>query len=121
MSTSAPTSPLNPANESEIVLRANELVSQGEHEQAEQLLRQLVNSGSTLAKAWMNLGVLVGDRGDKVERLKLFNHARELDPNNAKVLLNLAIAYHENSDSDRAEALIRQVLHQDAQLVATGC
>ena len=118
MSTSAPTSPLNPANESEIVLRANELVSQGELDQAEQLLRQLVNSGSTLAKAWMNLGVLVGDRGDKVERLKLFNHARELDPNNAKVLLNLAIAYHENGDSDSAEALIRQVLHQDAQLVA---
>jgi Flp pilus assembly protein TadD len=118
MSTSAPTSPLNPANESEIVLRATELVSQGELEQAEQLLRQLVNSGSTLAKAWMNLGVLVGDRGDKVERLKLFNHARELDPNNAKVLLNLAIAYHENGDSDSAEALIRQVLHQDAQLVA---
>jgi len=109
---------LNPANESEIVLRANELVSQGELDQAEQLLRQLVNSGSTLAKAWMNLGVLVGDRGDKVERLKLFNHARELDPNNAKVLLNLAIAYHENGDSDSAEALIRQVLHQDAQLVA---
>ena len=118
MSTSVPTSPLNPANESEIVLRANELVSQGELDQAEQLLRQLVNSGSTLAKAWMNLGVLVGDRGDKVERLKLFNHARELDPNNAKVLLNLAIAYHENGDSDRSEALIRQVLHQDAQLVA---
>jgi protein O-GlcNAc transferase len=118
MSTSVPTSPLNPANESEIVLRANELVSQGELDQAEQLLRQLVNSGSTFAKAWMNLGVLVGDRGDKVERLKLFNHARELDPNNAKVLLNLAIAYHENGDSDSAEALIRQVLHQDAQLVA---
>ena len=118
MSTSALTSPLNPANEREIVLRATELVSQGELEQAEQLLRQLVNSGSTLAKAWMNLGVLVGDRGDKVERLKLFNHARELDPNNAKVLLNLAIAYHENGDSDSAEALIRQVLHQDAQLVA---
>ena len=119
MSTSAPTSPLNPpANESEIVLRATELVSQGEPEKAEQLLRQLVKSGSTLAKAWMNLGVLVGDRGDKVERLKLFNHARELEPNNAKVLLNLAIAYHENGDSDSAEALIRQVLHQDAQLVA---
>lgn len=62
MSTSAPTSPLNPpANESEIVLRATELVSQGEPEKAEQLLRQLVKSGSTLAKAWMNLGVLVGD------------------------------------------------------------
>ena len=118
MSTSAPTSPLNPANESEIVLRATELVSQGELDQAEQLLRQLVDSGSTLAKAWMNLGVLVGDRGDKVERLKLFNHARELDPNNAKVLLNLATAYHENGDSDSAEALIRQVLDQDAQLVA---
>ena len=42
----------------------------------------------------MNLGVLVGDRGDKVERLKLFNHTRELEPNNANVLLNLAIAYH---------------------------
>jgi predicted O-linked N-acetylglucosamine transferase (SPINDLY family) len=109
---------LNPANESEIVLRATELVSQGELDQAEQLLRQLVDSGSTLAKAWMNLGVLVGDRGDKVERLKLFNHALELDPNNAKVLLNLAIACHENGDSDSAEALIRQVLDQDAQLVA---
>lgn len=118
MSTSAPTSPLNPANESEIVLRATELVSQGELDQAEQLLRQLVDSGSNLAQAWMNLGVLVGDRGDKVERLKLFNHARELDPNNAKVLLNLAIACHENGDSDSAEALIRQVLDQDAQLVA---
>jgi Flp pilus assembly protein TadD len=81
-----------PANESEIVLRATELVSQGEPEKAEQLLRQLVKSGSTLAKAWMNLGVLVGDRGDKVERLKLFNHARELEPNNADVLLNLATA-----------------------------
>ena len=118
MNPSAPTPPLNPANESEIVLRATELVTQGELDQAEQLLRQLVNSGCSLAKAWMNLGVLVGNRGDKDERLELFHHARDLDPNNADVLLNLATAYYENGDFDGAEALIRQVLHQDAQLVA---
>ena len=118
MNPSAPTPPLNPPSDSEIVLRASELVSQGELEQAEQLLRQLVNSGCSLAKAWMNLGVLVGNRGDKVERLKLLNHARELDPNNAQVLLNLATAYYENGDFDDAEALVRQVLHQDAEQVA---
>ena len=118
MNPSAPTPPLNPPSDSEIVLRATELVTQGELEQAEQLLRQLVNSGCTLPKAWMNLGVLVGNRGDKDERLKLFHHAQELDPNNADVLLNLATAYYENGDFDSAEALIRQVLHQDAELVA---
>jgi protein O-GlcNAc transferase len=118
MSPSEPTAPLNPANDSEIVLKATELVNQGELEQAEQLLRQLVNSGCSLPMAWMNLGVLVGDRGDKDERLKLFHHAQELDPHNPDVLLNLATAYHENGDSNSAEALIRQVLHQDSQLVA---
>jgi predicted O-linked N-acetylglucosamine transferase (SPINDLY family) len=118
MSPSEPTAPLNPASDSEIVLRATELVSQGELEQAEQLLRQLVNSGCSLPIAWMNLGVLVGDRGDKVERLKLFHHAQELDPNNADILLNLATANYENSDFDSAEVLIRQVLDQDGELVA---
>ncbi len=49
MNPSAPTPPLNPASDSEIVLRASELVSQGELDQAEQLLRQLVNSGCSLA------------------------------------------------------------------------
>ena len=110
MNPSAPTPPLNPANESEIILRATELVAQGELEQAEQLLRQLINSGCSLAKAWMNLGVLVGNRGDKDERLKLFHHARDLDPNNADNLLNLATANYENGDFDGAEALIRLVV-----------
>jgi predicted O-linked N-acetylglucosamine transferase (SPINDLY family) len=118
MNPSAPTAPVNPASDSEIVLRASELVSQGELEQAEQLLRQLVNSGCCLAKAWMNLGVLVGERGDKDERLTLFHHAQELDPNDSDLLLNLATAYYENGDFDSAEALIRQVLLQDAELVA---
>ncbi|MCX5952879.1 MAG: tetratricopeptide repeat protein [Cyanobacteria bacterium] len=118
MNSSAPTAPLHPASDSEIVLRASELVSQGELEQAEQLLRQLVDSGCSLAKAWMNLGVIVGARGDKDERLTLFHRARELDPNDAHLLLNLATAYHENDDSDSAEALIRQVLLQEADLVA---
>ena len=118
MSPSVPTPPLNSPSDSEIVLRASELVSQGELEQAEQLLRQLVDSGCSLAKAWMNLGVLVGNRGDKDERLKLFHHARALDPNNAQILLNLATANYENGNLDSAEALIRQVLHQEAQLVA---
>jgi len=117
MSPLVPTSPLNPASDGEIVLRASELVSQGELEQAEQLLRQLVNAGCSLPMAWMNLAVLVGDRGDKDERLKLLHHARELDPNNASVLLNLATAYHENGAADSAEALIRQVLDQDGKLV----
>jgi len=118
MNPSAPTPPLNPANDSEIVLRASELVSQGELEQAEQLLRQLVDSGCSLAKAWMNLGVLVGNRGDKEERFKLLHHARDLDPNDADILLNLATANYENGDLQGAEALIRQVLFQDANLVA---
>ena len=118
MNPSAPTPPLNPANDSEIVLRASELVSQGELEQAEQLLRQLVDSGCSLAKAWMNLGVLVGNRGDKEERFKLLHHARDLDPNDADILLNLATANYENGDLQGAEALIRQVLLQDANLVA---
>jgi predicted O-linked N-acetylglucosamine transferase (SPINDLY family) len=118
MNPSAPTPPLNPASDSEIVLRASELVSQGELEQAEQLLRQLVDSGCSLAKAWMNLGVLVGNRGDKEERFKLLHHARDLDPNDADILLNLATAHYENGDLQGAEALIRQVLLQDANLVA---
>ena len=118
MNPSAPTPPLNPASDSEIVLRASELVSQGELEQAEQLLRQLVDSGCSLAKAWMNLGVLVGNRGDKEERFKLLHHAQDLDPNNADILLNLATANYENGDLQGAEALIRQVLLQDANLVA---
>jgi predicted O-linked N-acetylglucosamine transferase (SPINDLY family) len=118
MNPSAPTPPLKPPSDSEIVLRASELVSQGDLDQAEQLLRQLVDSGCSLAKAWMNLGVLVGNRGDKDERLKLFHHARDLDPNNADILLNLATANYENGDFDGAEALIRQVLLQDANLVA---
>ena len=118
MNPTAPTPPLNPDSDTEIVLRASELASQGELEQAEQMLRQLVDSGCCLAKAWMNLGVLVGARGDKDERLKLFQHARELDPNDTHLLLNLATAYHENGDFDNAEALIRQVLLQDAELVA---
>jgi len=113
----APASQLHPTSDSEIVLRASELVSQGELDQAEQLLRQLVNSGCSLPVAWMNLGVLVGDRGDKDERLKLLRHARELDHNDAKVLLNLATANYENGDFDSAEALILQVLQQDGELV----
>jgi predicted O-linked N-acetylglucosamine transferase (SPINDLY family) len=117
MSAPAPASPLNPSSESQIVLRATELVTQGELDQAEQLLRQLVDSGSCLAMAWMNLAVLVGDRGEKDERLRLLQHACELEPNNAQVLLNLATVHQENGDSERAEALIRQVLGQDPDLV----
>ncbi len=109
--------PDSPPSETQIVLRATELVTQGDLDQAEQLLRQLVNSGCSLPMAWMNLAVLVGDRGDKEERLRLLHHAQELDPNNAQVLLNLATAYLDNSDSDGAEALLRQVLSLDADLV----
>lgn len=118
MNPSTPASQLHPSSDSEIVRRASELVSQGEPDQAEQLLRQLVNSGCSLPLAWMNLGVLVGGRGDMDGRLKLFHHALELDPNDAKVLLNLAIANYENGDFVSAEAQIRQVLLQDAELVA---
>ena len=106
-----------PSSETQIVLRATELVTQGDLDQAEQLLRQLVNSDCSLPMAWMNLAVLVGDRGDKEERLRLLHHAQELDPHNAQVLLNLATAYLENSDCDSAEALLRQVLSLDADLV----
>lgn len=118
MNPSAPVSSANTCSDSETVLRASKLVSRGELDQAEQLLRQLVNAGCSLPMAWMNLGVLVGNRGDKDERLKLFHHARELDPNDASVLLNLATAYYENGDLDGSEALIRQVLLQDAEMVA---
>jgi FimV-like protein len=118
MDLSAPISPSNTCSDSETVLRASELVSQGELDQAEHLLRQLVNAGCSLPMAWMNLGVLVGERGDKDERLKLLLQARQLDPNDARILLNLATAYYENGDLDSAEALIRQVLVQDAELVA---
>ena len=118
MNPSAPTPPLNPASDSEIVLKATELVTQGDIDQAEQLLRQLVNSGCSLPMAWMNLGVIVGNRGDKDERLMLFHQALELDPNNSNILLNLATANYENGDFDGAEALIRQVLHQNGELVA---
>ncbi len=68
--------------------------------------------------AWMNLGVIVGNRGDKDERLMLFHQALELDPNNPNILLNLATANYENGDFDGAETLIRQVLHQNGELVA---
>jgi len=109
--------PASPASETQIALRASELVSQGELDQAEQLLRQLVNSGCSLPMAWMNLAVLVGDRGDKDERLRLLLHAQELDASNAQVLLNLATAYLDNDDFDSAEALLRQVLSLDADRV----
>lgn len=109
--------PASPASETQIALRASELVSQGEIDQAEQLLRQLVNSGCSLPMAWMNLAVLVGDRGDKDERLRLLLHAQELDASNAQVLLNLATAYLDNGEFDSAEALLRQVLSLDADRV----
>jgi predicted O-linked N-acetylglucosamine transferase (SPINDLY family) len=118
MHPSAPTPPLNPASDSEIVLKATELVTQGDIDQAEQLLRQLVNSGCSLPMAWMNLGVIVGNHGDKDERLMLFHQALELDPHNPNILLNLATANYENGDFDGAEALIRQVLHQNGELEA---
>jgi len=117
MSGSDTSSPLDTSGDRQIVLQATELVSQGDLDQAEQLLRQLVNSGCSLPMAWMNLAVVVGDRGDKDERLRLLHHARELDPNNAQVLLNLATATLENGDLDNAEVLIRQVLSLDAELV----
>ena len=109
--------PASPSSETQIVLRASELVSQGDLDQAEQLLRQLVNSGCSLPMAWMNLAVLVGDRGDKEERLHLLHHAQELDASNAQVLLNLATAYLDSGDFDSAEALLRQGLNLDGDLV----
>ena len=104
---------MNTFSDSESILRATELVTQGDLEQAEQLLRQLVDAGCSLPLAWMNLAVLVGDRGEKDERLRLLHHALELDPHNAQVLLNLATANLEKGDTDSAEALIRQVLNLD--------
>ena len=75
---------MNTFSDSESILRATELVTQGDLEQAEQLLRQLVDAGCSLPLAWMNLAVLVGDRGEKDERLRLLHHALELDPHNAR-------------------------------------
>ena len=106
-----------PCSDQQIVLRATELVLAGDLDQAEGLLRGLINANCSLPMAWMNLGVIVGDRGDKQERMQLLEHAQELDPTNHNILLNLATAYHDAGDSSHAESLIREVLSRDDSLI----
>ena len=101
----------------QLVLKATELVNQGDLDQAEALLRGLIDANCSLPMAWMNLGVIVGERGDKRERMQLLQRARELDPTNSSILLNLATAHQDEGEPSHAESLIRDVLSRDEHLV----
>lgn len=81
-------------------------------EQAEDALRKALKLDSLNKRAWMNLGLALGEQGKHDEALRAFEHA--VSPAAAKN--NLAVILARSGETDRARELFQQAAAEDPSL-----
>lgn len=82
----------------------------GRLDEAEAILRRLIEKGPEDANAWQLLGIIAYQRGNYNEAVTFIGHAVIRDPSNPVFLCNLGLAYHGSNDLDSAIAKYSQAL-----------
>lgn len=85
----------------------------GKSEQAIQLYQESLNHAQELYGVWNNLGLLLLEKGDRMQAVTMFNRAAELAPDKAEPYYNAGWVYMDNAQPEKAldyfkKALARQ-------------
>jgi len=99
---------------------AREHYQRSEHEQAEPLLRKVIEQAQGYADVYNMLGVIVHARGELDEARTLLERAVEINPNYTEASLNLAVTYNDLGLYDQARttyAAMRSVVDAEPRQI----
>jgi len=86
----------------QVVQQATAAFEAGDYEEAEALLRQIVNKTPTYANVYNMLGFIAGQRNTPEKAVALFRQALSLNPNYTEARLNLVLTLAEMGAYDQA-------------------
>jgi tetratricopeptide (TPR) repeat protein len=90
--------------------QAQQLLEQGQLDQAEQLAREVLARNPKSVEAWNLVGIIAGDRQDLPAAVDAFHNALTVAPSSVKTLNNLGMVYIQARDLDSAEKQFRAAL-----------
>jgi tetratricopeptide (TPR) repeat protein len=93
--------------------RGEELLDEGELDQAESILRRAVELDPDSARARSKLGVALARQGRHNEAIEQFRRSLEVDPLYAPAYTNLGTAYQEQGRTEAAMAAYRKAIELD--------
>ncbi len=79
-------------------------------EDAKKVFEFIVNENPDYQSANTNLGFLYMQEGNNTMAYNYLRHANELDPDHEQTLINLAVYYHNNQQSDKAKKCLEHLL-----------
>lgn len=81
-------------------------------------VRRSIQQDSRSVQAFNLQGVILNERGQHPEAIASFQYALTIEPNNAATAVNLAVAYINNKDYDKASEILQRILPhaQDQEL-----
>lgn len=91
----------------------------GKSDRAIQLFQESLSHSEDLYLVWNNLGLLLLERGDRMQAVTMFNRAADIDPLRAEPYFNAGLVYMDNAQPERAleyfrKSLARQPRYLDA-------
>ncbi|MCC6647069.1 MAG: tetratricopeptide repeat protein [Polyangiaceae bacterium] len=96
-------------DQKELLARGRELYEARDHFNAEPVLAQLEQAGTTFADVYDMLGVIAHQRGDLAMAEARFRKAVELNPGYTDALLNLAVTLNELRKYDEARQIFERL------------
>lgn len=96
-----------------LVGRAQRAEASGRTDEAIELYQQAVETWSSLAGAWNELGLLLMGQGNYLEAADAMRIAAELAPNDPKPLENLGLVYHKAGYDQKALKYYEQALERN--------
>lgn len=96
-------------DQKELLARGRELYEARDHSNAEPVLAQLGQAGTTSADVYDMLGVIAHQRGDLAMAEARFRKAVELNPGYTDALLNLAVTLNELRKYDEARQIFERL------------
>ncbi len=85
----------------------------GKKDQALKLYEQSLQSSQEIALVWHNYGMLLVERGEKMNGVEALKRAAELDTENPRPLYNIGLVYADNAQPEKALEYFRKALERD--------
>jgi Flp pilus assembly protein TadD len=95
------------------VAQARALNMKGSHQEAHQLLEQVLKKHPGLARAWSVMGVVLADEGKLPEALQALERAHRLEPKDPDILNNLGFVAMASGKEEKAVEYFQEALLQD--------
>lgn len=87
----------------------------GNLDKAIQLYNQSLGSSQEIAIVWHNYGMLLVNKGDKVNAVEMLKRAAELDIDNPSPYYNIGLIYADNGQPEKGLQFFRKAIERDSR------